>query len=67
MAACWNEGLARLRLGDRAAAAPLLRTGLEMARHVPRGAWGAAGAGADAKRMGRLVAEVEAAAVGLGA
>jgi hypothetical protein len=51
VATCWNAGLARLRAGDKRAAAPLLGAGLALQRHVPW--WGAADRGA----MERVAAE----------
>ncbi|KIY95146.1 hypothetical protein MNEG_12815 [Monoraphidium neglectum] len=51
-ASCWNAGLARLRRGDRGGAAPLLRLGLDMLRHLPR--WGAP----DRAAMEELAAEL---------
>jgi len=58
VATCWNTGLDRLRIGDRRTAAPFLRTGLDMMRHVG-GGWGV---GADRGAMERVAAEAEAAA-----
>jgi hypothetical protein len=59
-ATCWNAGLARLRRGDAAGAAPLLRCGLDLLRHCPR--WGAADAGAMAGVLRAAEAEAGGAA-----